>query len=238
MIALSVQAVSVLPTAAGGEGEAFKPDLTLLDRTLRRGLSDVTRFYFHVAHGALTQAKLSASDVHVVFASAFGEIGTAEAMLAQALHDDSASPARFRNSVHNTAPGLLSISAHNTHASTALSAGADTVAMALLESQLALAENPRPVLLVCADEAVPATLRNEPGLEALAVAFVLSRGSEKGLGRLRHLRRCAREISARSAHPLEGARTLAQALLTGARGTVLVGGGNQPYALDLDARDS
>jgi hypothetical protein len=191
-----------------------------------------------VAREALEQAGLTGGDVHMVFASAYGEIGTAEAMLAQALDDNSASPARFRNSVHNTAPGLHSISARNTHASTALAAGPDTLAMGLLESQLFLRENPLPVLLVCADEAVPASLRHEPTLEPVAVAFVLGRAEGPGSVRLRNLRRLTGENSAKYASPLEGARALAEAVQAGSSGSVVVSAGSEPYAVDVDARDS
>ena len=237
MIDLSIQGLGMLPPAhAEGEGEAFKPDLTLLERTLRRGLSDVTRLYFHVAKLALDAAHVDGAQVHLVFASAYGEIGTAEAMLAQALDDNSASPARFRNSVHNTAPGLHSISARNTHASTAIAAGPDTLAMGLLESQLLLRESPLPVLLVCADEAVPAALRHGPTLEPVAVAFVLGRGEGPGLARLRNLRRSAGENSAKYASPLEGARALAEAVLHGTDGSVVVSAGAEPYAVDVDVR--
>ena len=239
MIDLRIQGLAVLPPAhAASEGEPFKPDLTLLDRTLRRGLSEVTRLYFHVARGALEQAGGDGAQVQLVFASAYGEIGTAEAMLAQALDDNSASPARFRNSVHNTAPGLHSISARNTHASTALAAGADTLAMGLLESQLLLRESALPVLLVCADEAVPDALRHGPTLEPIAAAFVLGRGEGAGLARLRNLRRISGENSAKYASPLEGARALAEAVRAGVGGSVVVSAGAQPYSVDVDARES
>src|SRR5204863_8159382 len=135
-----------------------KPDLALLDKSLRRGLSDVTRMFMHVANLALSRAAVDARDVHVVFASALGEIATAEAILAQAFDENDASPARFRNSVHNTAPGLFSISTRNTFTHTALAAGYDSVAVGLLEADLLLGDGAQHVLLVMAEEPVPAAL--------------------------------------------------------------------------------
>src|SRR4051794_872855 len=110
----------------GPEVAHEKLDLTLLERSLRRGLSDTTRLFFHAAQRALTSADVGPSALYVVFASAFGELATAAALLTQAYDDDASSPARFRHSVHNTAEGLLSISAHNLRPATAIAAGWDT----------------------------------------------------------------------------------------------------------------
>ncbi|HEX5661793.1 MAG TPA: beta-ketoacyl synthase chain length factor, partial [Polyangiales bacterium] len=104
-----------------------KLELALLERTLRRGLSEVTKLFMHAAKLALDDAALDAHALPVIFASAFGEIAVAEALLAEAFERDGSSPARFRNSVHNTALGLLSISQRNTAPSTAIAAGWDTV---------------------------------------------------------------------------------------------------------------
>jgi hypothetical protein len=238
MIDLSIQGLGMLPATAESADAPFKPDLTLLDRTLRRGLSDVTRLFFHVAQAALLDARVAASDVRLVFASAFGEIGTAEAMLAQALDDNSASPARFRNSVHNTAPGLLSISARNTLASSAIAAGIDTVAMGLLESQLLLSESALPVLLVFADEPVPARLRDGHELPSLGVAFVLTRPTARGRARLTHLHRDGAIEAPADKHPLARAEVLAQSVVHKQNGRVILSEGRAPYCVDVDARES
>jgi hypothetical protein len=231
---------------AGAEIELPKPDLGLLARTLRRGLSDVTRLFMHAAQQALASAQLNARDVHVVFASAFGEISTAEALLQQAYDEDAASPLRFRHSVHNSAPGLLSISAQNFRPATALAAGWNTVAMALCEVSALLCSGVDRVLLVFADERVPKALSAEHSHGSLAAAFVLTRAPETPLGRIHHARRvtATRELDALSDpfaganHPIGPALLLAHALEERACRTIRVGDGPEPWCVDVDARGS
>ena len=173
-------------------GELPKLDLVLLERTLRRGLSEVTRLFMHAAKLALDDAGREPVPMHVIFASAFGEIATAEALLAEAYDQDGSSPARFRNSVHNTAPGLLSISTHNHLSCTAVAAGWDTVPMALFEAAGQLASQAETVLLVFAEERVPLALSAQHPHGPLGAAFVLTRAAAPGArvrGSLRNLRR-------------------------------------------------
>lgn len=220
-------------------------DLSVLARPLRRGLSDVTRMFMHVANGALNNAAFAADNVHIVFASAFGELSTAEALLQQAREDNSASPARFRHSVHNTSPGLLSISATNTRPSTAIAAGWNTVAMGLLEASTLLACGEERVLLVFAEEKVPLALSQEHPYSPLAAAFVLERRPRPGMlsqGKLQHLRRMGAVTSDAVAnpfgaenHPLAPAVFLARALRERTSCTLQVGEGISPWLIDLDA---
>lgn len=219
-----------------------KPDLSLLDRALRRGLSDVTRLFMHVAHGALAQAGAAARDVHVVFASAFGEIATAEAILAQAFDENDASPARFRNSVHNTAPGLYSISTRNTFTHTAVAAGHDSVAIGLLESHLLLRDGAEQVLLVLAEEAVPEAFGSAHAYGKLAAAFVLARGGESGPPGLGHLSNLRREPGifepAPHDHPLAPAANVVRALADKGQHRLRVGAGVGPYHVDLRVQEN
>jgi hypothetical protein len=231
MIDLAIRGASVL------EGDD-KPDLGLLDKALRRGLSDVTRLFMHVAQGALAQAGVGARDVHVVFASAFGEIATAEAILAQAFDENDASPARFRNSVHNTAPGLYSISTRNTFTHTAVAAGHDSVAVGLLEAELLVRDGAEQVLLVLAEEPVPAAFGSSHAYGKLAAAFVLARGGESALpaslGRLTSLRRQPGIFEPGSEdHPLAPAANVVRALASRGQHHLRVGAGAQPYHVDL-----
>ena len=218
-----------------------KPDLTLLDRSLRRGLSDVTRLFMHVALGALREAHALDSHPHVVFASAFGEIATAEAMLAQAFEENSASPVRFRQSVHNTAEGLYSISANNREPATALAAGWNTVAMGLLEARAQLVGGASQVLLVFAEEPVPEALSTEHPHTALAAAFMLSAQAgprtRAALGRVQ--RRDATDLAesfGTENHPLGPALSLARAIESGLHETVIVGEGSTPYCIAVEPR--
>ena len=216
-------------------GDATKLDLTVLERTLRRGLSDTTRLFMHAAHLALSSARVGAEQVHVIFASAFGEIATAEALLREAYDADGSSPARFRNSVHNTTTGLLSISTKNHLSSTAIAAGWDTVAMALCEASAQLATDAERVLLVFAEESVPVVLSDEHGYGGLAAAFVLGTSHETGVAQLANLRREPRAAGAAAthAHPIEPAIELARAIAAGEARTIVVGDGPEPYRVDV-----
>ncbi|MET0287513.1 MAG: beta-ketoacyl synthase chain length factor [Polyangiales bacterium] len=201
-------------------------DLALLERTLRRGLSEVTKLFMHAAKLALDAAGTDARTMPVIFGSAFGEIAVAEALLAEAYDRDASSPARFRNSVHNTAPGLLSISQKNTAPCTAIAAGWDTVAMGLLEARAQLAEVER-VLLVFAEERVPHTISDEHTHAQLGVAFVLAREGD-GIA-LRNLRR---QPLTRDPHPLAGALALARCIEQQREGTVSIG---ESWCIDVES---
>ncbi|MFT3921061.1 MAG: beta-ketoacyl synthase chain length factor [Myxococcales bacterium] len=227
----------------GPAAELPKLDLSLLERSLRRGLSDVTRLFMHAAQLALHDAAVSAEDLHIVFASAFGELGTAEALMDLAVSENGSSPARFRHSVHNAAPGLLSISAHNVRASTAIAAGWDTVAMGLLEAQALLLAGEKRVLLVFADELIPRSLSDAHVYGPVGVAFVLSQtlGTIPPRATLSRLKRASREQSslrdpfAGPNHPLGPAMFLAQTLANAGTETVQLGEGPQPWCVELRA---
>jgi hypothetical protein len=233
--------------------EAPKADLSLLAPALRRGLSDPTRLFMHVARGALERAQLPAAQMHVVFASAFGEIVAAEQLMAQAFSENSSSPARFRHSVHHTAAGLFSISTQNRLPATAISAGWDTPAMGLLEAGTLLSHGGAGhVLLVFVEEPVPDALSAEHGYPALAAALVLSPAPtlsplasprarfDQARGRIEHLRREPRAPNAPPEaglnHPLAPCVALCRALEARARVTLVVGEGPEPWCVDVDTR--
>jgi hypothetical protein len=233
----------------GTPGELLKPDLGLLERNLRRGLSDVTRLFMHAAQLALQTSAADPCDVQVVFASAFGELHTAEALMALALDHDGSSPARFRHSVHNSAPGLFSIAVRNTWPSTALSAGRDSVAMGLLESYALLRARerapqagPERVLLVFAEEAVPHALSADHSYPGLAVALVLAsapgprtRATLSLPSRTDSSDRALEDPFAGVDHPLGPAVLLARELEAGRSTRLQVGEGPSPYWVDLRA---
>lgn len=211
-----------------------KPDLTLLERSLRRGLSDVTRLFMHVAYGALRDAQALERKPQVVFGSAFGEIATAEAMFAQAYDESSTSPVRFRHSVHNTAEGLYSISVQNREPATAIAAGWETVAMGLLEASCELAAGAEDVLLVFAEEEVPLSLSAEHQHGALAAAFYLTsapreatRATLSDLARGRPVAN-VNPFGAEN-HPLGPAAFLARTIEGRHHARIPVSDGNDPY---------
>ncbi|MDB4974899.1 MAG: hypothetical protein JWN48_3240 [Myxococcaceae bacterium] len=231
------------------ESELPKLDLALLERTLRRGLSEVTRLFMHAAKLALADAQTSPDQVQVIFGSAFGEIATAEALLAEAYDANGSSPARFSKSVHNTATGLFSISTKNHLPCTAVAAGWETVAMGLFEAaaQLeALHDGVERVLLVFAEERVPLALSAEHSHGPLGAAFVLARGQAQS-GRARATLslpqrgvRSELDVSPRELenHPLAPVLALAQMLEQQRSGRLIVSDGELPWCIDVAACQS
>jgi hypothetical protein len=94
--------------------------------------------------------------------------------------DGMISPSAFHNSVQNTAAGYWSIAQQCTQPATAIAAGNDTFAMAVLEAWCQLSTQGGELLLVCYDEAWPAYLEQGCGEPAFACAFVLAAGSVDG----------------------------------------------------------
>lgn len=143
---------------------------------LRRRLSPLARMVFQVA----SAVKPVNQNVGFVFASRHGEINSCLNMLNSLAEQQALSPAAFSHSVHNAIPGLWSIHHQQKGESSAISAGKDTVAMACLEAQLMLNEQPdTPVIVVIADEKLPSLFEQfelEP-TEPYALALLLESGA-------------------------------------------------------------
>jgi len=125
---------------------------------MRRRTSLLIRMVAEVAAQASEQSGISLGTIPVVVGSAYGELGTTMEMLHEIAVDRGVSPFRFHNSVHNTASGYLSIAHENRCPATSLAAGAQTAAMALLEARTLLEDRGGDVLVVVADETLPAAL--------------------------------------------------------------------------------
>ena len=125
---------------------------------MRRRTSLLIRMVAEVAAQASEQAGLSLGAMPIVVGSAYGELGTTMEMLHELSTERSVSPFRFHNSVHNTASGYLSIAHENRYPATSLAAGWQTAAMALLEARTLLEDRGGDVLVVVADETLPAAL--------------------------------------------------------------------------------
>jgi hypothetical protein len=122
----------------------------------------------HVAHACAQ----GVSDLRLVFASRHGELGYTVALLRALAAREPLSPTVFSLSVHNAAAGLFSALRGDRAASTAVTAGEDTLGYALLEAHCQLAAEPeRPVLMVYGDEPLPQEYREEGG-----------KGSQRGRG--------------------------------------------------------
>lgn len=179
--------------AGEAQPEQQRPEARLLTPRMRGRASLLTAMCANVAEQAARGAGLDPAALPSLFGSAYGEMGTIRALLAQLSAASDApsqvprdfSPARFQASVHNTAAGQLSIALGNRNFSSSIAAGHDTLAMLWVEAWAYLHAEPGPLLVVCGDEA--ATPELQPGLAfpPLAAAWVLSNvASERALARV------------------------------------------------------
>jgi hypothetical protein len=214
-----------------------EPKCELLPSRLARRTSLLTRMTIEVATQAAPASTLATTPT--VFATAYGETQTLDALLEQLCVDGELSPTRFHNSVYNTASGYFSIAAVNKSFTTTLAAGPDTVPMAILEGLSLLDERGGDVLIAIGDEA-PTTPLQSTHSAALAGALFLSttRPADGGLGRLQRLRR---EATKRSpippefeANPIASVLPLIRTLQLRERGTVpLSNNGGAGWAIDV-----
>ena len=120
---------------AGLPFPAFDIDRDAIPPMLRRRSSQATQMAFSAAAAACAQADRSAAALPTVFASVAGEIQTTDLLCNELAKPEGViSPSAFHNSVQNTASGYWCIARQCTQPSSALSAGFDTFAMALLEA--------------------------------------------------------------------------------------------------------
>jgi hypothetical protein len=135
---------------AGGDGAAT-PRVDFLPPMLRRRLSTLSRAALWAAYDC------AAGEHHwrSVFASPHGEIHRTVELLGSLADGEPLSPNGFSLSVHNTASGLYAIASGNRAPSTAVAAGRDTLAMALVDAAGWLARGEERVLLVFGDEPLP-----------------------------------------------------------------------------------
>lgn len=155
------------------------PDAKEVPPMLRRRCTPLSRAMLTAAFRCMQ--RVAAADVRTVFASRYGSINESVPLLKNIARDERMSPSRFTHTVHNAQSGLFSIAAGNRHASSALSARAESFASGFLEACTHLHREPsRPVLLVTGD--VPLvedfhSLIDDP--QAIyAVALLLSFGNE------------------------------------------------------------
>ncbi|WP_026600739.1 beta-ketoacyl synthase chain length factor [Methylomonas sp. 11b] len=155
---------------------------------LRRRSSQAMQMAFSAAITACEQAQRSPSSLPAIFASVAGEINTTDQICNELVKTDGVmSPSAFHNSVQNTAAGYWSIAQQCIQPATALAAGSDTLAMALLEAWCQLSCEGGELLLVCYDEVWPGYLAPGSGNPAFAYALLLAAGTVDG--RLMHIGR-------------------------------------------------
>ena len=153
--------------------ESPKPDVSFVPAMERRRLTGVERAALSVAKKAIDVVGDGpwTKSLPVVFASRWGEIGTTLKLMRQMHDEGEMSPAGFSNSVHNAAPGHLSLLLGDTAPYTAVAAGPDSYEMGLLEAS----SQPGRVLFVYAEEETPEMYRPvfPAPTRARAVAMVI-----------------------------------------------------------------
>ncbi len=159
------------------DGSVDSPACDLVPSRKRRGTSLMTRMAVEVGAQAVAEAGVPASEVAIVFGSHHGEIQIAIDQLAMMHeHDGLLSPARFKNSVHNTGAGVFSIATDNRGFATAIAAGFDTLAMTLLEAIVLLEHGvAETALVVLSEESVPEPFKGAAPHLPLAAGIVLGR---------------------------------------------------------------
>lgn len=205
----------------GRAASASKPEAQLLPARMRGRASLLTAMFANVVEQAARAAALDPSTLPTLFGSAYGEMGTIRALLAQLAAAEEPSPARFQASVHNTAAGQLSIALGNRNFSSSIAAGRDTLAMLWIEAQAWLHEHPGALLVACADEGPAPEL--QPGLDypPLAAAWVVSNTAElPGVARLGPITpaRAAAEGGEPGGNPCAAALALVRAMYAGDSG--------------------
>jgi hypothetical protein len=151
-----------------------EPACAVVPARQRRGTSLVTRIGLDVMGQAATRGGADLSTACLVYGSAFGEFRTAIDQLRMMEEPEGRlSPARFKNSVHNTATGILSIAFENREPGTAISGGRSTFAMCVLEALLLLDHRGGTVVVGVADDSLEVPLCRGPAFAPLGVALCL-----------------------------------------------------------------
>lgn len=167
---------------------AGKPAASVLSPGERRRAPELILLACESAAQACASARREAADLPCVFASANGDVATADAICATlASAPQELSPIRFHNSVHNAAAGYWTVATGCRAPSTAISASGGTLAAGLLEAALQALADERPVLLVACEAAAGGPLADVlHARETLGLALVLNATpGERSRARLR-----------------------------------------------------
>ncbi len=151
-----------------------QPDVSAIPAMLRRRLSPLAR----AAMSVIMPLANSYGAMPMVYVSRHGDLNRTLGLLEELARKEPVSPAAFSLSVHNATAGLFSIQQGLTKNVTAISAGAEDLIPALLESiGLCDEQNPR-VLCVFCDEPPPPVYQHQVQQpeQAYALALVVEQG--------------------------------------------------------------
>ena len=173
--------------AAAPEVTAKRPDPVVLPPAERRRCPDSVALALAVAAAACAQAQREPASLPAVFASAYGDPGITDYLCATLAQDPTLlSPTRFHNSVHNAAAGYWTIATGCMEPCTALAAGDETFATALLSAAAQVHAQRTPLLLVAYDTGAVgplATVVPSRGLFGAALVLAPAR-TERTLARV------------------------------------------------------
>ena len=165
------------------------PPARLLAAADRRRAAPATRLALQAAAEALATAGVDPAGLRSIFATSSGSPDiTDELCRTVVAGDESMSPTRFHNSVHNAAGGYYGIATGSRLASTTVCAHDDSAAAGLLECAAQLAGGGSSVLLVSYDQPYGGPLalaRPLDGGWALALVLEARRRPSNALARLR-----------------------------------------------------
>ncbi|WP_432464557.1 beta-ketoacyl synthase chain length factor [Agarivorans sp. QJM3NY_33] len=120
--------------------------------SIKRRASQLTRITIAAASGILEAYPCD----YIIFASQHGELTRTHKLLQELAQHQQLSPTAFAQSVHSTAPGLLTISNNFKVPFTTISARKNTVHAALLEGLARLNRHPKQsIIIIFADESIP-----------------------------------------------------------------------------------
>ncbi len=145
------------------------PTFPMVTGRNRRFTSLVTQMTLEVC-GAL-----AADQPICVFATTHGEIAAAEKMITDFRDHQLVSSAAFALSVHNSPSGVYSVAAQSMQPTTTIT-GTNAIAAGWLEAVLLASAEQRTVMLVIADEPVPAVFHGPAETTGVAAAFLLRAG--------------------------------------------------------------
>lgn len=123
---------------------------------------------------------LSAQPEAAIFISRHGELERTYKILASLNQQTDVSPTDFAMSVHNTAAGLLTITAKAPLPLTSLSAGIDGFQQGLIEAQAMFANGIERILLIDFDGAIPTIYQSQVSsiVPAYAVGMIITKGTQ------------------------------------------------------------
>lgn len=155
------------PTALATDGA---PELPFLPPLFRRRCSRLSRLMLHAAYAACEPDELTT--LPTVFASRYGELGLTVSLLESLARKEAVTASGFTHSVHNTQIGLFSMAAKNRRMASALAAGAETFAYAMIEALVSIERaGGGPALVVIGEEPLPSALA---AFESHGAAYALA----------------------------------------------------------------